>query len=65
VNPLVRSVSCNCCWRNVDLDPKNLNETPLQKLQKNQVEGGGKDHEQLVQRLKPRENKEKAVKIGG
>jgi hypothetical protein len=34
MNPLVRCVSCNCCWRRVDLDPKNLNETPCQKLQK-------------------------------
>jgi hypothetical protein len=33
VNSLVRCVSCNCCWRSVDLDPKNWNETPCQKLQ--------------------------------
>jgi hypothetical protein len=34
MNPLVRCVSCNSCWRNIDLDPKNLNETPCQKFQK-------------------------------
>jgi hypothetical protein len=44
---------------------EKLKRDPLPKITKNSVDGGGKEQEQPVYRLKTRKNKEKVDKIGG